>query len=303
MILGQLMFNIFGQQYLGDLGKEPGAKLQKAAAAASGQVDPPLTKEEKDRLSIPLQYISDQNKAPAPKEFKQTQIAWLDDIVFQENEHFMIINKPSGLASHGGSGHAFGLIELLRQRRPNQTLELVHRLDRETSGLMIIAKKRSALRALNELFAQREMTKTYLTILSGGCRRKEVIDAPLGISRQNGIRKAVVDLREGVSAQTAFIPLSRHLGKSLCLVLPETGRMHQIRAHAASMNLPIRGDDLYQGEVAERLYLHSARLKFTYLDQEWVFEQAPPDFWEEEFFNGWDLWKTINKHMSLQQPF
>ncbi len=122
----------------------------------------------------------------------------------------------------------------------------MHRLDRETSGIMVIAKKRSALRALNELFATRAMQKCYLAILSGVCRHKEVIDEPLGISRRQGIRQAVVDHKEGVSALTTFIPLSKHLGKSLCLVLPETGRMHQIRAHAASMGLPLRGDQLYK---------------------------------------------------------
>ncbi len=263
--------------------------------------EPSYRLESSDHISIPLQYISGpQSQAPAAdkKEFKPEQIAWLDNTIMEENEHFMIINKPSGLASHGGSGHAFGLIELLRQRYPHQTLELVHRLDRETSGIMVVAKKRSALRALNELFAQREMQKTYLAILSGVCRHKKVIDAPLGITRNKGIRQAFVDHQEGVQAHTSFIPLSKYQGKSLCLVLPKTGRMHQIRAHAASMNLPIRGDSLYQGEEANRLFLHSTRLSFTYDNREWVFEQSPPEFWEEEFFNGWNLWKTINKQMT-----
>jgi len=266
--------------------------------------EPSYRMEEDDRISIPLQYISAQNKTPLSDAFKANKsldLEWIDPIIVYEHDHFLIINKPTGLASHGGSGHALGLIELLRQRRPHQTLELIHRLDRDTSGLMIVAKQRSALRTFNALFAQREMKKTYLTVLSGHCRTKKDIDAPLGISRDKGLRKAFIDVKNGVQAQTIFIPLSRQLGKSLCLVLPKTGRMHQIRAHAASMNLPIRGDTLYQGEPAERLYLHSARLVFTYLDQEWIFEQAPPNFWDENFFNGWDLWKTINTHMSLQQ--
>jgi 23S rRNA-/tRNA-specific pseudouridylate synthase len=166
---------------------------------------------------------------------------------------------------------------------------------------MVVAKKRSALRAINELFAERKIEKYYLTVLSGVCRRKEIIDVPLAIVRHNGIRIAVADHKEGSACMTVFVPLSRHLGRSMCLVMPQTGRMHQIRSHAAYMDLPIVGDQVYKGDEAERLYLHSARLAFRYLDTDWTFEQSPPEFWNKEFFNGWDLWKTINKNKILQQ--
>ena len=167
-------------------------------------------------------------------------------------------------------------------------------MDKETSGLILVAKKRSALTALSALFAERIIKKTYLALLQGSIRKKTVIEQPLGILRQQGIRKAIPE-ENGQSAKTTFIPLKKIDGYTLCLALPETGRMHQIRAHALLLNAPILGDKLYGQDEKHKLHLHAAKLEFSYKGERWVFETEPPSCWDESLFAGWNLWKTINQ--------
>ncbi|MBM4222431.1 MAG: RluA family pseudouridine synthase [Gammaproteobacteria bacterium] len=256
------------------------------------KADPSYRLIAEDAVVVPDQYFETDTKPTISVE----KSGWILDYIVDENNDFIIFNKPSGLATHGGSGHSFGLIELIRAARPQQSFELVHRLDRETSGLIVVAKKRSVLRELNAQFADRAVDKIYLTILSQHCRRKENIEAPLSAKRQNNIRISVPDHANGSMAKTSFIPLSRHLGHTLCLVIPETGRMHQIRAHAAYMDNPILGDTLYKGAQDPHFYLHAAQLSFSVKGQTYVYQQEPPQFWDQAFFKGWDLWKVINKH-------
>jgi len=197
-------------------------------------------------------------------------------IVF-EDARLLAINKPSGIASHGGSGISAGVIETLRALRPEQSLELVHRLDRDTSGLMVIAKKRSALTQLQALLREEHASgieKRYLALLcgrmpGGGMR----VDAPLHTGIRQGGERHVQVHEKGKPALSEFKVLERRGGQTWCEVRIHTGRTHQIRVHAQHIGYPIAGDDKY-GEVAwnqklrektglSRLALHAASLSFA----------------------------------------
>lgn len=202
-------------------------------------------------------------------------------VVFEDGR-LLAINKPSGVASHGGSGISFGVIETLRALRPKQSLELVHRLDRDTSGLMVIAKKRSALTELQALLREREgagIQKRYLALLTGrmpdGVMR---VDAPLHVGlRQGGERhvQVVADRNSdaGKPSLSHFRVLERRGGHSYCEVRIETGRTHQIRVHAQHIGHPVAGDDKYGDQAVnkrlreqvglKRLFLHAASLEFA----------------------------------------
>jgi len=209
-------------------------------------------------------------------------------IVF-EDEHLIAINKPAGVAVHGGSGVSFGVIEQLRQARPDSKfLELVHRLDKETSGLLLIAKKRSALTALQDQFRDRETGKTYAALVSGAWPAgQKVIDVPLlkfvGSDGERWVR-AVHDRAdpgaEHAKRSISLVRLAEQLkGHSLVDVTIKTGRTHQIRVHLAQAGHPIVGDPKYgsfeanramaRGETLggarfDRMFLHAKRLRFNH---------------------------------------
>ncbi len=208
--------------------------------------------------------------------------------VLYEDEHLIAINKPAGVAVHGGSGVSFGVIEQLRMARPKaRFLELVHRLDRDTSGILLIAKKRSALRHLQDQFRERETGKTYLALVRGDWpANKKVIDAPLHkylLDAKEGspgagerrVRVVSKDDPDGMRAIT-LVKVSRQLEiaaerHTLLEVTIKTGRTHQIRVHLASQGHPIAGDDKYGDFDAnkalaraglKRMFLHAWRLEF-----------------------------------------
>ena len=205
-------------------------------------------------------------------------------IVF-EDARLLALNKPSGVASHGGSGISFGAIETMRALRPNQTLELVHRLDRDTSGLLIIAKKRSALTEMQALMREDPagdkggITKRYLALLTGRMPDGVMsVDAPLHVGlRQGGERHVQVvtsaNSGAGKASLSHFKVLERRGGQSYCEVRIETGRTHQIRVHAQHIGHPIAGDDKYGDADAnkrlreqvglKRLFLHASTLEFA----------------------------------------
>jgi len=217
-------------------------------------------------------------------------------IVF-EDEHLLAVNKPAGVAVHGGSGVSFGVIEQLRRARPEaKFLELVHRLDKETSGLLLIAKKRSALVALQDQFRERETGKTYAALVIGDwADNKKVIDVPLlkfvGSDGERWVR--AVDNSHDPQAEYAkrsisLVKVARRLtGHSLLDVTIKTGRTHQIRVHLQHAGHPIVGDPKYgdfeanrqmaRGELKfERMFLHAKRLRFTHPAREEEIElQAP----------------------------
>ena len=195
-------------------------------------------------------------------------------IVF-EDARLLAINKPSGVASHGGSGISFGAIETLRALRPKDALELVHRLDRDTSGLLIVAKKRSALTELQALMREDGgIAKRYLALLVGRMPDGVMsVDAPLHVGLRQGGERHVQVNAAGKASLSHFRVLERRGGQSYCEVRIETGRTHQIRVHAQHIGHPVAGDDKYGEEGVnkklreqaglKRLFLHAASLEFA----------------------------------------
>ena len=207
--------------------------------------------------------------------------------VLFEDEWVLAIDKPAGVAVHGGSGVNFGVIEQLRRARPQaKFIELVHRLDRETSGILLLAKKRAALTRLQDQFRERETGKTYLALALGHWpARLKVLDAPLhkyllpdGERRVKVVGKDDPDGMRSVTLvkvrQRIPVALSEQVTEmSLLEVTIKTGRTHQIRVHLASSGHPIAGDDKYgqfdsnrllQGHQLRRMFLHAWRLQFNH---------------------------------------
>lgn len=198
--------------------------------------------------------------------------AVLDGAVLYEDEQLLVLNKPSGLAVHGGSGVNLGMIEALRTRYPeHQFLELVHRLDRDTSGAVLIAKSRPALRALHAQFRDDTVTKVYhLAVFGKWPKHKTMVDAPLRKNELKSGERMVVVSADGKSSQTGFRILTRSEHFTLVEAKPITGRTHQIRVHAAFSKHPIVGDEKYiqslvsdfHGMEKSRLMLHARSIEF-----------------------------------------
>jgi 23S rRNA pseudouridine955/2504/2580 synthase len=196
-------------------------------------------------------------------------------LTIYEDERLLVINKPSGLAVHGGSGISQGVIERLRLLRPQQReLELVHRLDRETSGLLMIAKRRSALRRLHELQRQGAIKKSYLALLHGDWPRNRMeVKVPLKTNQVLGGERIVRPHPQGKQAQTAF-RIKEQFGEAMLVeAVLGTGRTHQIRVHAQYLGTPILGDSKYADEPTrqlarqlglKRLFLHAEKLSFPW---------------------------------------
>lgn len=220
-------------------------------------------------------------RTPAPAaqpRAPDSQLARLERAVLFEDERLLVIDKPAGLAVHGGSGLSYGLIETLRQLRPGAELELVHRLDRDTSGCILVSKRRSTLRNLHALIRDGGgdgIDKRYLALILGELRRDAVmVDAPLvkNVS-QGGERVVRVDRVEGKPARTLFQRVRRFSLEGGVATLVEaqllTGRTHQIRVHAAHLGTPLAGDPKYGDFEANRrlkalglgrIFLHAWRL-------------------------------------------
>jgi len=205
---------------------------------------------------------------------KGLQAALQQGILF-EDDGFMVINKPAGFAVHGGSGVSSGIIEGLRLIRPEaRFLELVHRLDKDTSGCLLIAKKRSALRKLQEFFRNSEIKKTYQALLAGQWDRKKlIVTAPLLKNISKGGERIVVISKAGKAAETLFTRIKLFRNATLVEASPKTGRTHQIRVHAASLGHAIVGDDrygideinkLFKNKGYKRMFLHAETLKFNH---------------------------------------
>jgi len=210
--------------------------------------------------------------------------------ILLEDEHVLAISKPAGVAVHGGSGISFGVIEQLRMARPQaKFLELVHRLDRETSGILLVAKKRSALTNLQNQFRERETGKTYLALVVGAWpANKKVLDKPLhkyllptkdGSEGERRVKVTTKDDPEGMKSVTLVKIRQSFAGFTLLEVTIKTGRTHQIRVHLASEGHPIAGDDKYgdfelnkalqkpskaQTTALKRMFLHAWRLQLTH---------------------------------------
>ncbi len=201
--------------------------------------------------------------------------ARLDDTILYEDERIIAIDKPPGMAVHGGSGVNAGVIEALRAVRPDASrLELVHRLDRDTSGILLISKKSSVLRELHELMRANKVDKRYLALLAGSWRKGvQRVDAPLLKNTLQGGERVVRVDPEGKPAQTHFRRLQRFDEATLVEVELITGRTHQIRVHSAWLGSPVLGDTKYGDEAAnrhfrqlglKRLFLHAHRISFRW---------------------------------------
>jgi len=232
-----------------------------------------------DRVRVPPVRVAerpvDESQAAPPREFP----------VLFEDDAVLAIDKPAGVAVHGGSGVSYGVIEQLRRARPEaRFLELVHRLDKETSGILLLAKKRSALTALQDQFRQRDTGKTYAALVLGDWpASKKVIDVALHkyltAEGERRVRAVAADDADGRRSISLVRVVRRAGGVSLLDVTIKTGRTHQIRVHLANEGHPIVGDEKYgdfaankawaagRGAVPlrfDRMFLHARRLAFDH---------------------------------------
>jgi len=237
-----------------------------------------------DRVRIPPVRVAERvDGGPPPA----GQSARVEAAILSEDRDFLVIDKPAGVASHGGSGVSFGAIELLRAARPRDTLELAHRLDRDTSGVLVLAKKRSALTKLQAEIREGRVEKRYLALLEGRLpTQKLIVDAPLRKSvLQGGERMVRVD-DEGKASRSRFSEVERFADATLAEIAIETGRTHQIRVHSAHIGHPIAGDEKYgerefnramREKGLKRLFLHAARFEFSIGERSYGFSAPLPD--------------------------
>lgn len=195
-------------------------------------------------------------------------------IIF-EDDYYLIINKPHGVACHGGSGVSFGVIEQLRQAKLYKFLELAHRLDKETSGILILAKKRLALVELQEQMKKNQITKEYFALTLGAWRdEKRNVKAPIyKYTNKDGERRVRIDQELGQFSHTIFTLKNKYTEFSLVNADLQTGRTHQIRIHLQYLGFPIAGDDKYGNfeqnkllakQGLKRMFLHAHRVKFIH---------------------------------------
>lgn len=267
---------------LGQLKGAPRSLVYKLVRSGQVRVNGGRAKAERkletgDEVRIPPVRLGEPGeKGTPPQGFMDA----LEAAIVFEDARLLALSKPSGVASHGGSGISFGAIETLRALRPGQTLELVHRLDRDTSGLLIVAKKRSALTEMQALMREDGgIAKRYLALLAGRMPDGVMsVDAPLHIGlRQGGERHVQVvthaNSGAGKPSLSHFRVLERRGGQSYCEVRIETGRTHQIRVHAQHIGHAVAGDDKY-GDPAvnkklreqvglKRMFLHASTLEFA----------------------------------------
>ncbi|MDW6017600.1 23S rRNA pseudouridine(955/2504/2580) synthase RluC [Vibrio plantisponsor] len=219
----------------------------------------------------PVTIDAKPEEATAPST-KLNKVAELEDCILHEDDHVLILNKPSGTAVHGGSGLKFGAIEALRALRPQaRFLELVHRIDRDTSGILLVAKKRSALRHLQAQFREKTVQKYYFALVMGEWESKwKVVNAPL---LKNEVNSIVRVNSNGKPSETRFKILEKFEQATLIQASPITGRTHQIRVHTQYMGHPIAWDDRYGDRRfdaytaqfgIDRLFLHAANIRFVH---------------------------------------
>ena len=237
-----------------------------------------------DMLRIPPLRVADRSPShdPNPNLLEQVRQA----ILF-ENKHFLVINKPSGLASHGGSGISHGVIELLRIARHESSLELAHRLDRDTSGILVLTRTRSALLGLQAAIRAGTVTKQYLCLLLGSpSSTKFDVNAPLQKYVLQGGERMVKVAAGGKPALTFFRDIESYPGAHLMQATLVTGRTHQIRVHAAHMGHPVAGDAKYGDKLVNkrlyeaglrRLFLHASYLSFDMNGQSYAFSASLSD--------------------------
>ncbi|KLD64458.1 23S rRNA pseudouridylate synthase [Luteibacter rhizovicinus DSM 16549] len=236
-----------------------------------------------DMLRIPPVRVAEREEGVAPSGMVKS----VADAVIFEDKHFLVIDKPVGIAAHGGSGVSHGAIELLRAARPNEHLELVHRLDRDTSGVLVLAKSRSGLTGLQALIRENTVTKQYLCLMTGTPRKAKFdVNAPLLKSVMHGGERLVRVDDAGKPSLTYFKELEQYPNARLMQATLGTGRTHQIRVHAQYAGHPLAGDPKYGDEAAnkrframglKRMFLHAARMSFDLDGRNYDFSSPLPD--------------------------
>lgn len=233
-----------------------------------GRVGPAYKLVDGDDVRIPPVRTANPDNPPAIPAGQPLPVVYEDDAV-------LVVDKPAGLAVHGGSGVSFGVIEQLRRQRPQaRFLELVHRLDRETSGLLIVAKKRSALTVLHDMMREGRVEKRYLTLVAGRWMNplQHIRTALLKYLTPEGERRVSVH-RDGKAAHSIVRLQRRWQSASLLEVELKTGRTHQIRVHLTHQGFPLCGDDKYgnfllnkqlEKQGLKRMFLHAAHLRFRH---------------------------------------
>ncbi len=249
----------------------------------SGRTSPSYRLQAGDRVRVPPVGV----RPPAEVVATPDQLEWLGERILYEDARVLVLDKPSGLAVHGGSSISLGVIEALRLLRPtSKDLELAHRLDRGTSGCLLLAKRRSTLRVLHELLRDGGVDKQYLALVRGRWpEAKTEIDAPLVTHRVGGEARVKVD-PSGKEARSTFRVVERY-GKtaSLLNVAIDTGRTHQIRVHAAYAGHPVAGDERYGDKDFNeylksfglgRMFLHAHLLAFEWPESGEPFTASAP---------------------------
>jgi 23S rRNA pseudouridine955/2504/2580 synthase len=247
--------------------------IRKGEVRVNGhRVGPELRLQLHDRIRIPPVRIMPRQAGARPSEDLTARI---QRAIIQEDDSLIVLDKPAGIAVHGGSGVSFGVIEALRAARPGEPLELVHRLDRDTSGCLLIARRTAALRELHALMRANALEKRYLVLVRGkwdlGAKR---IDVPLRTDTRVGGERTVRAGASGKASVSDFRPV-QFFGRTATLmeVTLHTGRTHQIRVHAAHAGHPVAGDEKY-GDATfnesmrdlglRRMFLHAHSLSFSW---------------------------------------
>ncbi len=213
-----------------------------------------------DEVRIPPVRLSESAPKPA---FKNEDLASIRDRIIDEDSNYLAVDKPAGMAVHAGTGINWGLIDLLRAARPEASLELVHRTDRGTSGVLLLAKHRSALLAAQSALRANEVKKRYLCLLMGRLPEQRIeVNAPLSRVGGRDNSRVIVD-GAGKQAFTVFVDLEKIGENTFAEASIKTGRTHQVRVHAAHIGHPLLGDGQYGGpklKGLERPALHCASM-------------------------------------------
>lgn len=224
-----------------------------------------------DSLRLPPLFLAEKGKVTPPS---ADTLAYLSERILYEDERLLILNKPANMSVHAGSTVRMGVIEALKHQYPHSPqLELAHRLDAETSGCLIIAKKRSTLRELHTLFREGQVVKVYWALTQGHWQDDELTaDFALHKHYRHAGKHMVEVSASGKASLTHFRPLAVFAEASLTEAILSTGRTHQIRVHAAHLGHPIAGDERYgslefnklaRQRGLKRMFLHASRVEFT----------------------------------------
>lgn len=250
-----------------------------------GRAKPDRRIVEGEQVRIPPVRLDDTPRAGAPS---AAQKAAVTAAILHEDKDLLVLNKPAGMAVHGGSGVSFGVIEVLRALRPDMTLELAHRLDRDTSGCLILSKRRPALRKLHAAFREGIVEKRYLALV-GGRWEHGAITVVAALKRnqvKGGERIVTVDSEDGKPSVSRFHPIDVFRDASFMEVRIETGRTHQIRVHAAHLGNPVVGDTKYgdaetnkrfRARGFRRMFLHASSLTLPHPNGDTLSVSAPLD--------------------------